>query len=64
MTREEKLMQVSRGLAAQAWCAETTETKTMDPELAEEFAKILFENGDEAMLLDAWLDMYGKYSRE
>lgn len=31
----------ARQLAAQAWCAKTTERIIMDPVLAEEFAKII-----------------------
>lgn len=34
-------MEWARSLAATAWCAEKTASKTMDVELAEEFAKIL-----------------------
>ncbi len=37
----ERRMVFAREKAAQAWCGETTKGKTMDVELAEEFAKIL-----------------------
>lgn len=37
----ERRMGFARQKAAQAWCGEKTKGKTMDAELAEEFAKIL-----------------------
>lgn len=37
----ERRMGFARQKAAQAWCGETTKGKTMDVELAEEFARIL-----------------------
>lgn len=42
--REEARMGFAREEAARAWCGEKTKDKTMDPELAEEFAKILVEH--------------------
>lgn len=37
----ERRMRFARDKAAQVWCQEKTRRKTMDVELAEEFAKIL-----------------------
>lgn len=39
--RDLRRMDFARQEAAQAWCKEKTRDKTMDAELAEEFAKIL-----------------------
>ena len=39
----------ARGLAAQAWCSETTRFTEMDVDLAEEFAKILIREVDSAL---------------
>ena len=36
-------LELCREKAAQAWCTEKTKNKDLDPELAEEFAKILNE---------------------
>ena len=42
MSRQnERRMGFARQLAANAWCGEKTKDKTMDADLAEEFAKIL-----------------------
>ena len=38
----------ARGFAAWAWCKETTKHKTMDVDLAEEFAKILMDQVNKA----------------
>ena len=38
---EERRMNFARQEAAGAWCGEKTKDKIMDPDLAEEFAKIL-----------------------
>ena len=43
-------MQLARKMAAQAWCQPTTENKTMDVDLAEEFAIILNRATDEPRL--------------
>ena len=40
----ERRMGFAREEAAKAWCGEITQHLTMDPELAEEFAKILVEH--------------------
>lgn len=40
----ERRMVFARQEAAQAWCEEKTSNKVMDPELAEEFAKILVKH--------------------
>lgn len=39
--KNEHRMVFARRMAARAWCREKTSGKTMDPELANEFAKIL-----------------------
>jgi len=39
--KHERRMAFARQEAAQAWCGEKTSRKTMDIDLAEEFAKIL-----------------------
>jgi len=42
--KDERRMNFARQEAAKAWCAEKTRDKTMDAELAEEFAKILVDH--------------------
>jgi len=41
---DKDLMEKYRGMAAQCWCSTDTEHLVMNPELAEQFAKMLFDN--------------------